>query len=75
MGVRFRILGILIVACGLAVCYGAFELWPAGASGDGRADHVVVEVLRIVGAAIAGVVGLLNVAAGLAVLALKPARE
>lgn len=75
MAVRFRILGILIVACGLAVCYGAFELWPAGASAGGHAEHAVVGILRMAGAAIAAVVGVLNVAAGLAVLVLKPARE
>lgn len=75
MGARFRFLGILIVACGLAVCYGAFELWPAGTSGAGSAGHAVVVILRIAGAAAAAVLGVLNVAAGLALLVLKPARE
>jgi len=75
MVVRFRILGILIIACGLAVCYGAFELWPASAAGGAVAEPAIVGILRVVGAAIAAVVGVLNVAAGLAVLVLKPARE
>lgn len=75
MSARFRVLGILIVACGLAVCYGAFELWPGGTSGGGVAAHAVVTTLRVVGAMIAAVVGVLNVAAGLALLVLQPARE
>ncbi len=75
MGVRFRFLGILIAACGLAVCYGAFELWPPGPFGGGTAGHALVAVLRAFGAMIAALLGVLNVAAGLALLVLPPARE
>lgn len=70
MNFRFRVLGLLIVACGLAVCYGAMHLWP----GVAFASYTVVDVLRLVGAVVAAALGVLNVVAGFAVVLLKPAR-
>lgn len=61
-------IGLVIAACGAALCHGAVQLWPAGVS-------TAIDVLRIVGAAIAGILGVANIAAGLIILFLKPARE
>jgi hypothetical protein len=65
-----RILGVVIAACGLALCHGAAQLWPADAFAS-----PVVDALRIAGASIAAVLGVANVGAGLVILLLKPARE
>jgi hypothetical protein len=76
MTFRFRLLGILIVACGLAVCYGAIALWPAGMFAMPLGSSLSVEgVLRLVGAGITALLGAGNVIAGLAVALLRPARE
>ena len=66
-----RLLGAVIAACGLALCQGALQLWPA----DVFASTPVIDALRISGAAIAAILGVANVAAGLIILFLKPARE
>ncbi|MCC6194289.1 MAG: hypothetical protein IT518_07455 [Burkholderiales bacterium] len=63
-----RLLGLVIAACGAALCYGAAQLWPAGLSS-------AADVLRILGAAIAGILGVANVAAGLVIVSQKTARE
>jgi len=64
-----RILGLVIVACGAALCHGAILLWNAAAS------FSVVDALRILGAVIFGVLGAANVGAGLVVLLRAPVRE
>jgi hypothetical protein len=64
-----RVLGIVIAACGLALCHGAVQLWPASGA------LTAIDALRIVGAAVAAVLGVLNVGAGLVILFFKPARE
>lgn len=64
-----RLLGLVIAACGLALCHGAAQLWPAAGSLS------AIDVLRILGAGIAAVLGVFNVGAGLVILFLKPARE
>lgn len=66
---RFHVLGLVIIACGLALCYGAAQLWPAAAS-----SLSVTGVLRIITAVVAAVLGVANVGAGFAVLFVKPAR-
>lgn len=71
MNLRFRILGILIIACGAAVCYGAAQMWPGTAL---RAGLTAWDALRAVGAVVVALVGIGNVAAGFAVLVLKAAR-
>lgn len=73
MVLRLRLLGMTIVACGLAICYGAVELWPTQAVDAPLAQFL--GILRMVGAAIAAPVGVGNVCAGLVVLLAKPARE
>jgi hypothetical protein len=76
MNLRFRVLGIFIVACGLAVCYGAIVLWPAGMFEMPLGSSLSVGgVLHLVGAGIAALFGVGNVIAGLAVMLLRPARE
>ena len=71
MNLRFRILGILIIACGVAVCYGAAQLWPDAAF---RAGFSAWDALRVLGSVLVALVGIGNVAAGFAVLVLKAAR-
>jgi len=73
MGYRFRVLGAIIVACGLAVCHGAVVLWPAGAFEPSIASTALV-VARVAASAIAAVIGVLNVIAGFVVF-LMPARR
>jgi len=76
MGIHIRVLGVLIVACGVAVCYGAVALWPAGMFEAPLGSSLWVGgVLRLVGAGIAALFGAGNVIAGLAVALLRPARE
>jgi hypothetical protein len=68
-----RVLGALIIACGLALCHGALLLWPEGAF-DTSPLSLTVAVLRIIGAVIAALLGVGNVIAGVVVL-LRPARD
>jgi len=65
----FRALGVLIVVCGVAVFYGAFQLWPEGNA------FSLVGAARVIGAAIAAVMGIVNIVAGLAVLFFRPSRQ
>jgi hypothetical protein len=69
MRFRIRLLGALILACGLACLHGAIELWPAGFP-----DAALITVLRIGGACVAALFGVLNVGAG-ALVFLWPARD
>ena len=71
MSLRYRLLGLLIIACGLAFCRGAFLLWPAAF--DGTLASLALAIAQAALAAVAGVLGVLNVAAG-AVVLLRPAR-
>jgi hypothetical protein len=66
MSLRFRFLGAVIIASGLAVCYGAFAMWPASLTLGG--------VLQIAGAVVVALIGIGNVIAGAAVF-FKPARD
>ena len=66
MSLRFRVLGAVIIASGLAVCYGAFAMWPA--------SFTAVGVLQIAGAVVVALIGIGNVIAGTAVF-FKPARD
>ena len=66
MSLRFRVLGAVIIASGLAVCYGAFAMWPASLTAVG--------VLQIAGAVVVALIGIGNVIAGAAVF-FKPARD
>ncbi|HTP98358.1 MAG TPA: hypothetical protein VMN56_03470 [Casimicrobiaceae bacterium] len=66
MSLRFRIIGAVIVASGLAVCYGAFAMWPA--------SFTALGVLQVAGAVVVALVGIGNVIAGAAVF-FKPARD
>ena len=73
MALRFRLLGALILACGLAFCHGAYVLWPASLP-DATLASFALAALRVALAAVIGVLGVLNVAAGTVVL-LRPARD
>ncbi|MCC6198537.1 MAG: hypothetical protein IT518_29150 [Burkholderiales bacterium] len=75
MTLRFRILGLLIVACGAVLCHGAVTIWPADPLGHAPVEHAIVPLLRIVGAIVLALIGLLNVVAGAAISVLKPALE
>lgn len=76
MNVGYRVLGGFIVACGLAVCYGAVVLWPAGLLEAPLASTATASVvLRIAGAGVAAVFGVGNVLAGLVVVLFPPTRE
>jgi hypothetical protein len=76
MVLRFRVLGVLIIACGLAVCYGAVTLWPPGLFEAPPASSLSVGgVLRLAGAGIAALFGAGNVVAGLAIMLFRPVRE
>jgi hypothetical protein len=75
MDLRIRLIGALLVACGLALCFGAVELWtgtpvgaPSGASATGG-------LMRLLGAGVVAVFGVGNVFAGLAVVLLRTARD
>jgi hypothetical protein len=70
---RFRLLGVVILACGLAVCHGAVVLWPAEAF-DASIASTALAVARVAGSAVAAVIGVLNVIAGCVVF-LMPARD
>jgi hypothetical protein len=71
MAFRFRLLGLVIIACGVAFCRGAFLLWPA--TFDATLASGALAAAQVLLAAVAGVLGVLNVAAG-AVVLLRPAR-
>jgi hypothetical protein len=71
MALRFRILGIVIFACGVAFCRGALLLWPS--SLDPGFPSLAIAALQVALSAVAAVLGVLNVVAG-AVVLLKPAR-
>jgi len=73
MGYRFRLLGLVIVACGLAVCHGAVVLWPAEAF-DPSIGSAALAVVRAAASGIAAVLGVLNVIAGVVVF-VSPARD
>ncbi len=75
MTLRFRVLGLLIVACGVVLCYGAVAIWPLDPLGHAPVERAIVPLLRVLGAAIVALIGLLNVVAGAAVMVLKPALE
>jgi hypothetical protein len=76
MVLRLRVLGVLIIACGLAVCYGAIALWPAGMFEAPLGSSLSVDgALRVAGAGIAALFGAGNVLAGLAVILFRPVRE
>jgi hypothetical protein len=71
MALRFRLLGLVIIACGVAFCRGAFLLWPE--TFDATLASLALTFGQVVLAAVAAVLGVLNVAAG-AVVLLRPAR-
>ncbi|MFO1413755.1 MAG: hypothetical protein U1F10_07585 [Burkholderiales bacterium] len=76
MDLRARLIGILLVACGLALCYGAAEMWPSavgGGSPDG--SGMAGSVLRFAVACIAAVLGVGNVFAGFVVVLRRTARD
>lgn len=75
MNLRIRFIGALLVACGLALCYGAVELWPAAVMDSAPGSSTAGNVLRVVGAGVAAVFGVGNVLTGLAVMLLRTARE
>lgn len=76
MAFGFRFLGITIIACGFAVCYGAAVLWPAEMFEIPLGSSVSAGgLLRLAGAGIAALFGAGNVVAGLAVVMLRTARE
>lgn len=74
MDLRTRFIGLLIAACGGALCYGAVELWPAFGIDSGAESSAVGNFLRIAGACIVAVFGVGNVLAGLAVVLRRTSR-
>jgi len=74
VALRFRLLGIVIVACGAAFCRGALLVWPSG-SPDATAAALALSALQVGLAAIAAVLGVLNLAAGLVILLWPPVRS
>lgn len=75
MDLGYRILGAFIVACGLALCYGAVAMWPTGMLETPLLPSVAARgVLRIAVAGVAAVFGVGNVLAGLVVILRPPAR-
>jgi hypothetical protein len=76
MGFGFRVLGAFIVACGLALCYGAVALWPSGMLESPPGSSVMAGgVLHIALAGVAALFGVGNVVAGLVVVLFPPTRE
>jgi hypothetical protein len=67
-----RIVGFFIVLCGLAVCYGAMQLWPPGLSSR---TFTIIDVLRMGGACIVALMGVGNTVAGLVILLKRRARS
>jgi len=74
MRFRFRILGAFIMACGLAFCYGAIQVWPPGFP-DATVASMAVALVRAVAAALFAVIGVLNVVTGGVVLWNPPAAD
>ena len=66
-----RIVGFLILLCGLAVCYGAMQLWPSGLA---LSTVTAIDVLRVAGSGIVGFMGVGNTLAGLVILLKRRAR-
>ncbi len=75
MNLRIRVIGALLVACGLALCYGAVALWPAALMDSTTGSSMAGNVLRVVGAGVAAIFGVGNVLTGLAVMLLRTSRE
>jgi hypothetical protein len=76
MDIGYRFLGAFIVACGLALCYGAVALWPLGMVEPPLVSSVTAGgVLRVAGAGAAALFGVGNVLAGVVVVLLPPVRE
>lgn len=71
MDLRFRLIGLVIFACGAAFCRGAWLLWPS--VGEATAGSLALAAVFVLLSCIAGVLGVLNVLAG-AVVLLKPPR-
>ena len=72
MSLRFRVLGILIIACGVAFCRGAVVVWPVGPF-DVTLMSLAYAALQVALSAIAAALGVVNVVAG-AIVLLRPAR-
>ncbi|MFO1313850.1 MAG: hypothetical protein U1F41_17485 [Burkholderiales bacterium] len=72
MGLRFRILGLVIFACGAAFCRGAYLLWPS-LGDDATTGSLALAALFVALSCVAGALGVLNVLAG-AVVLFKPPR-
>jgi hypothetical protein len=76
MGFRFRVLGAFIVACGLALCYGAMALWPSGPLEMPLASGAAARgALHIAVAVVAAIFGVGNLLAGLVVVLRPPTRD
>lgn len=75
MDLRTRFIGMLLFACGLALCYGAVELWSPATLDASSGPGVAGNVLRLAGACIVAVFGVGNVAAGLVVALRRTARD
>lgn len=75
MDLRTRLIGALLVACGLALCYGAVELWPFAAVDSATGSSITGNLLRLVGAFVVAVFGIGNVLTGLTVVMRRTARE
>jgi hypothetical protein len=65
MVARLFPIGAVIVVLGATVCYGASEIWPTGAAMS------ITVALRMVASVLAGIVGVANVLAGIAVLFMR----
>jgi len=74
MALRFRLLGIVIVACGIAFCHGAWLVWPSGPV-EATVSSLAISGSQVVFAAIAAVLGVLNLAAGIVILVWPPVRD
>lgn len=75
MDLSTRVIGALLVACGLALCYGALELWPLAGSGSPLESNPAGSLLRLAGAVVVAVFGVGNVLAGLVVVLRRTARD
>ncbi len=75
MELRYRLLGVVIVICGLGAAYGAVVLWPPGLlEAPLWSWATAIGVLRIAAAGVAAALGVGNVLAGLAVAFHPPVR-
>jgi hypothetical protein len=75
MDLRIRLIGALIVACGLALCYGATDLWPVARIDSPPGSSVAGDLLRVAGACVVALFGVGNVLAGLAVVLRRTERD